>query len=148
MSLPTEADFALIKMGDGAGPEVFTLICGIQDVTINQSANTTDRYVRDCATPAAVPFRKTKVNGKQLDISGTGLSNVDTIDSLNDALGALKNYKVELYGEDGTDTGELLGTYSGQFRMTSNNLSVPREGEASGDLNLASNGAWTYTPAP
>ena len=148
MSLPTEADFALIKMGDGAATEVFTTICGIQDVTVNQTVNTTDRFVRDCAKPGEVPNRKTKVNGKQLDISGSGLSNVDTIATLNAALGVVTNYKIELYADDGTDAGDLLGTYSGAFRMTSNNLSVPREGEASGDINLASDGAWTYAAAP
>lgn len=147
MSLPTEADFALVKMGNGAGSEVFTAICGLQDVTINQTVNTSDRFVRDCAKPGEVPYRKTKASGKQLDISSTGLSNVTVIEDLNEALGVVKNFKIELYAEDGTDTGELLGTYAGAFRMTSNNLSIPREGVASGDINLASHGAWTYTAA-
>src|SRR3546814_9100392 len=30
MTLPVEADFAIIKVGDGAGPEVFTIACGIE----------------------------------------------------------------------------------------------------------------------
>lgn len=147
MSLPVEIDFALIKAGDGESPEVFTVICGIQDVTINGGANTTDRFVRDCATPGAVPYRKTKVNGRQLDITGSGLSNTQEEVRLNSLLGALNNYQVELYREDGTDAGTLLGTYAGEFRMTSKNINAPRESPSSLDIALASNGAWTYTDA-
>lgn len=147
MSVPTEADFALIKMGDGADPEVFTQVCGIQDVTLNKAAQSNDRYVRDCAKPGEVPFRKTKVTGKALDISGSGLSNVDEVDRTEAALGQVKNYKIELYAEDGTDAGTLLGTYAGAFRMTTDTMTVPRDNSASAQFNLASDGAWTYTSA-
>lgn len=147
MSVPTEIDFVLVKKGDGAGPEVFTQICGIQDATINIQAASTDRYVRDCAKPGEVPFRKTKVNGKSLDISGSGMTNADTIGAFDDAVGELSNYKIELYAEDGTDAGTLLGTYSGEFRLATNNKNLPRESTASWQINLASNGAWTYVAA-
>jgi hypothetical protein len=147
MSLPTEADFALVKMGDGAGPEVFTLICGLTDVTINKSAATSDRYVRDCAKPGEVPFRKVKTNGRSLDVSASGLSNVDNIDTLDDALGVSKNFKIELYRDDGTDAGELLGTLSSAFVMTAANMGIPRENAASADVNLASDGAWSWAGA-
>lgn len=148
MSLPTEVDFVLIKRGDGATPtEVFTLICGLQDATINRVVNSDDRFVRDCAKPGEVPYRKTRATGKQLDVTGTGLSNAATMEDFEDALGQVENYKLELYAEDGTDAGELLGTIAGAFRMTAANLSVPREGQASGEITLASHGAWTYTAA-
>lgn len=147
MSLPNEADFALVKMGDGAGPEVFTLICGLTDVTINRAAQTQDRYPRDCAKPGQVPFRKVKTSGRSMDISATGLSNVDTIGDLDAALGLSKNYKVELYNEDGTDAGELLGTFSGAYVMTAANMGIPRDNAASGDINLASDGEWAYDAA-
>lgn len=147
MSLPVEIDWAIVKMGDGEDPEVFTIVCGIQDVQINGAANSTDRFVRDCETPGAVPYRMTKVNGRQLDISGSGLSNSQETTRLNGALGSLKNYKVETYRDDGTDAGVLLGTYSGRFRLTTNNVNTTRDGDSSADINLASHGAWTYTDA-
>lgn len=147
MSLPNEIDWALIKMGDGDGPEVFTTVCGIVDVTINETANSDDRFVRDCDQPGAVPFRFTRVSGKQLDVSGSGLSNADETVRLSDALGRVVNYKVETYKDDGTDAGELLGTYTGAFRMTANNLSTARNGDSSGEISLASHGQWTYAAA-
>lgn len=147
MSEPVEVDWALIKMGDGEDPEQFTLICGIQDVQINGGVNTQDRYVRICEAPGAVPARKVKVNGRQLDISGSGLSNTEEEERLNAALGKKKNYHIELYRDDETDAGVLLGTYAGQFVMTSKNLNTSREGTSGLDLALANNGAWTYTDA-
>ncbi len=148
MTAPTEIDFVLVKMGDGAGSEVFTTICGIQDATINQTANSSDHFVRDCAAPGTPPTRKTKVSGVQLDVTGTGLSNSAEIVRLQAAVGKVKNYKLECYADDGTSGGLLLGTYAAPFRLTANNLNIPREGTASADITLASHGAWTYTAAP
>lgn len=147
MSLPVEVDWILLKLEDTPSSGTYTLICGIEDVTINGGVNTTDRFVRDCATPGGVPYRKTKVTGRQLDISGSGLSNTQEITRINAALGALRNYKAELYREGPTDAGVLLGTYAGEFRMTSSNLSGPRNADSSAEIALASNGVWTYTDA-
>lgn len=147
MSLPTEADFALVKMGDGATPEDFSVICGLTDVTINVAAQSTDRYVRDCAKPGEVPVRRQRIAGKSLDVTGSGLSNVDTIEDLLEAIGTLKNYKIELLADDGTDTGALLGTLAMSSKMTASNLNIPREGDASGEITLPNHGPWTYTAA-
>lgn len=148
MSLPTEADFAIIKIGNGATPtEAFAIACGIQDVNVNQVANTQDRFVRDCAKPGEVPNRKVKVTGKQLDVTGSGLIDKAHIDTFTDALGTTGNYKVELYADDGTDAGDLLGTVAGAFMLTAANLSIPREGTGSAEITLASHGAWTWTAA-
>lgn len=148
MSFPTEADFALIKIGDGATPtEVFAVACGIQDVNVNTVANTSDRFSRDCAKPGSIAIRKVKTSSKQLDITGSGLIDKAHIDIFEDALGISKNYKIELYADDGTDAGDLIGTYAGAFVMTAANKSVPREGSASAEVTLANNGAWTWTAA-
>lgn len=147
MSLPTEIDFAIIELGDGAGPEVFSIICGLTDVTINQSAQTSDRFVRDCTKPGEVPVRKVKASGKMLEITGSGVSNLDQIDELMAALGKNKNYKVKCFADDGTDGGDLLGTYAGAFMLTASNLTVPRDGAATAQVTLANNGPWTFTAA-
>ncbi len=148
MSLPTEADFAIIKIGDGATPtEAFAIACGIQDVSINQSVGTQDRFSRDCAKPGEIPNRKVKATGKSLDVTGSGLIDKAQIAIYNSALGVAKNYKIEVYADDGTDTGTLLGTIAGSFMMTASNMSIPREGTASAEVTLANNGAWTWTAA-
>jgi len=146
MTFPVEADFAIIKIGDGATPtEVFTIACGLQDVNVNRVANTQDRFTRDCAKPGSVPVRKKKVTGKQLDVTGSGLIDKTQITTFESALGKSKNYKIELYQDDGTDTGTLMGTFAGAFMMTAANMSVPREGSSSAEVTLANDGAWTWT---
>lgn len=148
MSLPTEFDFAVIQIGDGGSPtETFSIICGMKDVTVNFVANSADRFVRDCAKPGEVPVRKVKATGKQLDVTGTGLTDKATVATLLAALGKVKNYKVLGYADDDTDTGTLLGTLSGAFMLLSDNLSLPRDDAAGVEITLANHGAWTWTAA-
>ena len=147
MAVPNEIDFALIKIGDGSGSETFAVICGIQDATINHTAITADRFVPDCAAPGTPPNRDVDVNGVQWDVSGSGLSNSGQIATLMAAVGKKKNYKIECYDNDGTATGDLIGTYAGAFVLTANNLNLTKSGQATAEINLASSGAVTYTPA-
>lgn len=147
MSVPTEADFVLVKLGDGGSPEVFTAVCGIQDASINRTVTTQDRFVRDCAKPGEVPNRKVKVTGKQMDITGSGLTDKANVTTLNTALGLAKNIKAELYQADGTDAGLLLGTFALNAVLTAANMNVPRDGDATAEITIASNGSWTWTAA-
>jgi hypothetical protein len=147
MTLPVEADFAVIKVGDGATPEVFTTACGIQNVTINTVANATDRFVRDCAKPGEIPYRKSKTTGKQQDITGNGLTDKASIDTFLAALGVTKNYKIELYADNDTDAGLLLGTFAGAYKMNAANLNIQRDGDSTAEITLASQGAWAWDAA-
>lgn len=141
MSLPVEADFAVVKIGDGASPEVFTILCGMDTVSINRVANTQDRFRRDCAKPGTVPYRRSRTTGKQMDITSSGAINIPDIATYNEALGVTKNYKVELGKYDGTDAGTIIHEITGPFNLTSANSSVGDEGTA--EITLASDGIWT-----
>lgn len=147
MTVPTEADFALIKMGDGATTEAFTTICGLQDVTCNTTANTSDRFVRDCAKPGKKPKRRVRVTGIQLDVGGSGLIDIGQISSFQASIGKTKNYKIELYKDDGTDTGSLLGTFTGAFVMVAANLSIQSSSDSSAEVTLPSDGDWEWEEA-
>lgn len=147
MSVPTEFDFAVLKIGDGGSPEAFEISCGKQDITTNFVANSTDRFVRDCAKPGEVPFRKPKVTGKQADVTASGLTDKDTFGNEVALVGTKQNVKVEYYADDGTDAGELLGTVAMNALITALNVGAPRDGDSSAEIVLASNGAWTWTAA-
>ncbi|MAN86438.1 MAG: hypothetical protein CL555_06115 [Algoriphagus sp.] len=144
MSVPNESDFALIKIGDGEATETVTAICGIENVSINRTANTNDRFRRDCAKPGIPAVRRSRTTGKQMDITGTGGVDKASIADFEAALGIVGNYQIELYQYDGTDTGELMGTFSGAFNMTSANMSLDANGDSSGEVALASDGIWTW----
>ncbi|MEJ7933492.1 phage tail tube protein [Sphingobium sp. AN558] len=132
MSFPTEADFALIKIKTADGPPaVFAQLCGIESVTINRSANMSERYRRDCAKPGRPGQRKLRATGNSWQISGSGVQNIDMEATYSGALGVLKDYEVELYRDDDTDAGELLGTYAGTAMMTTQNQTSDQNAEGS-----------------
>lgn len=147
MSVPNESDFALVKMGDGAGPEVFTAFCGIESVSINNAVSTADRTRRDCAKPGKPGVRRIKSTGKSQTISGSGGVDKADITKFDTALGLVKNYKIELYKYDGTDAGTLMGTFAGAYMLTAQNMSLDANGDSSGEITLESDGLWTWTAA-
>ena len=145
MSLPNQFDFAILKIGDGEDPEVFTISCGKQDITFNTVANSTDRFVRDCTKPGEIPFRRPKVTGKQMDITAAGLTDATAYGTEFPLVGTFNNIRVEVYNDDGTDAGALIGTVAGRFLVSSLNVSAPRDGDASCEITLASDATYTWT---
>lgn len=146
MSVPNEPDYALIKMGDGAGPEVFTAVCGIESVSINKTAQTSERTRRDCTNLAAPGVRRLKTTGKTLTVSGNGGVDKANIAKFETALGVVGNYKVELY-KIVAGAGVLFGTYSGAFMLTADNLTADANGDSAGEITLENDGLWTWVAA-
>lgn len=146
MSYPTEIDAAVIKIGDGADPEVFTVICGVENVTLNETVQSSDRFRKDCAKPGMVPTRAVRVTGKQWDLTGSGVTNTDQIASLKAALGLTKNYQVIAIKYDGTDAGDELGTFSGAGVLTARNMNLTPN-EATMEVTIAGENDLTWTPA-
>lgn len=146
MSYPVEADFAIVKIGDGATPQVFTAICGIENVAINQTVNTSDRFRRDCAKPGSVPKRKVRVTGSQWDGTGSGVVNVEEFDTFKSALGISKTYRIDFGKRDGTDAGEILGHYEGPAVMTAANVNMGAE-EGTAEITLAGEDEIIWTAA-
>lgn len=150
MSFPTEADFALIKIQTADGPPaVFTQLCGIESVSINRSANMTERYRRDCAKMGRPGKRKLRSTGTSWQISGSGVQNLDQETTYAGAVGVLKNYQIELYRDNDTDGGELLGTYAGTAMLTTHKQTSDQNAEGS-TLEITLEGQddleWTVAP--
>lgn len=149
MSLPNSADFALIKIQTAEGPPaVFTLLCGVEGVTINRTAQTSETYRRDCETPNRPGQRKLRVTGSSWSISGSGSDNIDLEDEYSDAFGVRQNYNIELYRDDGTDAGELMGTYGGSALMTTRNQSYSQDSAGTLEVTLEGEGELVWTVAP
>lgn len=147
MSVPIEIDFAQVHMGDGADPEVFTVICDLTSVTLNEGAETTTRRRRDCTKPGKPGARFSKVLGTFWDVNGTGLSNGPQVAALQAAIGKHKNFQIIGYRDDGTDAGDEIGTWEGQGVITARNYSMDREGETSMEVTIEGEGDLTYTAA-
>lgn len=147
MSFPNNADFALISVLTTA-PSTFTKLCGIEGVTINRTVNTSENFKRDCDTPNRPGVRTLKATGSTWSISGSGVDNIDIEAVMSDATGVRKTYKVELYKDDGTDAGELMGTYSGTAMMTTRNQSYALDTPGSTEITLEGEGVLGWTVAP
>lgn len=149
MSLPNEVAFALIKYSDMAqSSPVFAALCGITNVSVNETVEVQERRVRDCTTPNKPGGKQTKIIGTNWQISGSGLTNATQRTVIkNSLLGKTVNYKVEYYKDDGTDAGLLLGTESGSAVMTTNNMSLDQNGESSLQIELLGLGTLAYAAA-
>lgn len=147
MSYPTEVDAAIIYIVTGGGTPVRTVICGIENVAINRTVGTSDRFRTDCAKPGVIPTRSVKINNRQWDVTGGGVSNADQIDALYDALGTRQNFAIDLIQYDGTDTGDVLGTLTGPGVMTAANLNLQRTADSTMDITIAGENDPVWTPA-
>jgi hypothetical protein len=134
--------FSLL-MGDGAGSEVFTALCGITTRDFTQTANTSDSFVRDCADPENVPIRRLIVTGKQWSISGSGDMNRADLARINAAHGFTKNYRY-LFSEPSSDE-VYQGYYHGPAILTSIKITGGDDAYAKIDLTLESDGEWLFT---
>lgn len=149
MSEPRLYDQSLIKYEDPDNAGTFVTLCGVVGVQVNETVETQDRRVRDCAKPNKPGVRRIKVVGINWTITGTGRTNADTRLIIKEKLlGKHIVYKVEHYIDDGTDLGELAGTDQGTAIMTANNLSTdPDAGTSDAEFTLEGEGDLIYTEA-
>lgn len=131
-----------ILIGDGATPEVFTPLCGINARTFTHQGNTQDVFTRDCADPESVPIRRIIVTGEQWDLSGNGQLNRAQLAEIDAAMNVTKNYRF-LIGEPADDL-VFGGYYAGPAVMTQKQITGNDNEMAGISLTLASDGAWAF----
>ncbi len=149
MTAPTTFQFAAIKVGNGADPEVFTTICGVQTTGFNDTVQTATKAIRDCTSPALPPEQKVTVQSRGRDLSGSGLYNTAQTALINTLLGDPRNYQYVLLdiSDPTIPAGTELGTWEGPGVATAVNTATTDNSDATISITVASNGAWTYTPA-
>lgn len=132
-----------ILLGDGADPEVFTPICGLNSRSFTHQINTSDDFIPDCVDPEDVPTRELTTSGEQWDVSGSGLLDRNNLSDLQDAVGKYKNYRFEL-AEPAADA-VFGGYYEGTFVLTNLQITGTNDNKVSVDLSFASDGTVTFT---
>lgn len=143
-----EGRLVVFELGNGASPEVFTPLCGVNVNSWNQTVQTTDRFLRDCDNPTAIPNRSAIATGMQEDITLSGYFTLDNRALIESILGQKRNVRLTVYYEDGVTE---AGYYSGRYLITARNMSAPENDAATIELVLASDGAlsvWTAAPPP
>lgn len=140
-----EGRFFVLMVGDGATPsEVFTALCGLNGSQFNRTGQTNDRFIRDCAVPTALPWRKAVRTGKQVDITANGYFNIDNRAEVDALWMENKNYRYVVYDDDGVTP---LGHYGGAGIATSINMGGDENDLGTIEITIASNGAWVWTDA-
>lgn len=128
----------LIKVGDGADPEVFTHPCLINTSrSVQESATTVDSVVPDCADLDAPAWTQREKDALSVTITGEGLVNKGDVASYQLWLRATAGKNVQYTIDDGTTT------YVGNFHLTEFQVSGERKEKAQASITLVSNGAVT-----
>lgn len=141
-----KSGYGSVNMGDGASPEVFTKLCGLESSTYTVSFDTSDDTVDSCDEPEAVPARELVVTGKKATITVAGFYNRTQSEIMRTAKGATKNYTFKLIEPSGTTVSKL--TVAGAFIMTEHAISTGRNAEyVKFTATFESTGSFTETNA-
>lgn len=130
----------ILKIGDGASPEVFTKIAALRDTTITETQATVETTNKDSAGNRTLLDDKTLLS---MSVSGTGVFTDDaTIASVRTAFraGTLNNFEIDVVGTDATTAGEVL---TGAFQITQFEVAGANASEVNYSITLESSGVIT-----
>lgn len=128
--------YFVLMLGDGAGPEVFTGLCGITTRNFTGQVNTNDIFTRDCADPENVPIRRVIATGKQWDLGGEGTLNRAQLAVIQAELGNVSNYRL-VFTEPADDL-VYQGYWEGAFMLTNLQITASDENFATISIQMAS----------
>lgn len=130
----------LVKIGDGASPEVFTAPCGLTSKGFNQTASTQETTVPDCADPDAPAYVERAVDTISAEITGSGVLATEAFTTWQAWFdsAAAKNFRVYPKGASG-------GYYSGAGILTAFNNKVDRGQKVNVDVTIQTDGEYTWT---
>ncbi len=132
----------LVKIGDGAGPEVFSNLCGLnsKSLTINNSG--IDVTTPDCTTPGGQLWTETLAGLKNVSVSGDGFFEDSTTEARANSVAM---------ADDNVANFEIVvpdfGTYAGAFRIATLEFGAETEGGVTYSVSLESTGVVTFTAA-
>jgi hypothetical protein len=139
-------NYVNILMGDGAGPEVFSPVCGARAKRLNHRVNTNDDYTRDCADPTDKPTRDIIATGELWSMPFSGVLNRTQLADMQAAVGVHKNYRFELAEPTGYHV--YGGYWAGRGMLTSFDIIGDDGINCTVDGNIESDGDWVFTSVP
>lgn len=132
----------LVKIGDGASPEVFSNLCGLNSKAMTINNSSIDVTTPDCSTPGGALWTETLNGLKNVTITGDGF--------FEDSASELRMNTIAMAADNVgnfTVTVPAFGTYAGAFRIASLEFGGETEGGVTYSLSLESTGAVTFTAA-
>jgi TP901-1 family phage major tail protein len=130
----------LVKIGDGASPEVFANLCGLNSKTMTINNSMIDVTTPDCTTPGGALWTENLGGLKSVSISGDGFFEDIATEARMNTVAMLADAKANF-----TVTVPAFGTYAGAFYIESLEFGGETEGGVTYSVTLSSTGAVTFT---
>lgn len=134
----------LLKVGDGASPEVYTAFCSInaaRGITFSSAVN--DFSIPDCTDPDLIAWIAREKSSLSVAVSGAGILNTPDIDDFFNWWSSRLSKSCTIT----IDVGASLGgqVFTGDFHLTDFAITGDRGAKMECSITLASDGEVTMT---
>ncbi|AFK66522.1 phage major tail protein, TP901-1 family [Rhodobacter capsulatus] len=130
----------LIKIGDGAGTEAFTTLCGLKSKTLTINNSNVDVTTADCTDPGGALWKEVQSAVKQVAASGNGYFKDEAselrMNTVAMSADPIANFQIIV---------PAFGTFAGAFFISSLEYGGEQEDGVTYSLSLESTGAVTFT---
>lgn len=131
----------LLKVGNGATPEVFAEPCGLTTKSFDRTAATNTNLVPDCDNPEAPAWESTDVSSLSCSLSGSGLLARESFDTWNEWFESAEGRNMQIWLGS-------LGYFTGSFKLTGFKLSGQRGNKIQAEISAKADGVVTWVDAP
>lgn len=132
----------LLKVGDGADPEVFTAYCTINAArNIKGTATTNDFNIPDCSDPDLLAWVVREKVSLSYTVSGAGILNTPDIQDFADWLALATSKNCQIVVDVPSADGGVI--FEGAFHLTDFEITGDRGSKMEANISLASDGIVT-----
>lgn len=132
----------LVKIGDGADPEVFTAICTINAARGIVFSSTTNEFADiQCDDPDAVAWTLREKSGLSASINGAGLLNTPDVQDMYDFLSSADPKNCQVVVDVPSADGGVI--FEGAFHLTEFGITGDRGAKMESSVTLLSDGEVT-----
>lgn len=129
----------LVKIGDGAVPEVFTAPCALTTKSFSRSTSANEFNVADCTDPDAPVWTERVKSALSSTISGSGTLAKESLALYEAFLAQVDSRNIQVV----IDFAVGPKTYQGKYHMTTLNITGEQDGLIQVELEFQSDGAIT-----
>jgi len=134
----------LVKVGDGADPEVFSAYCTINSTRgITFTSTTREFNLPDCSNPDQIAWVAREKDGLSVNVTGGGILNTPDVEEFFDWWKSEDSKNVQIVVDVPSVDGGVI--FEGAFHLTEFGITGDRGGKQEASITLASDGEVTAT---
>ena len=146
--ITSRASQLIIKLGDGATPEVFEAPCGLNSKGIEFSKEMNDTPVPDCDDPDAVAWTERAVTTLSASVSGEGILSMGDLDTWWEFNTSTISRNAQIVLAVDAPNAALGGQWEGRFLMSTFGVTGELGDKVNVAVELLSDGEIVWVPAP